>query len=114
MLEPVPLEFNAVSAAVIEMKMSYDSVKSMEVGAAVFSDKQSGPACKIRHAGPWPKEVIQAADKLRSVIEDHLLGVYFEVGDDRSGSNRRRVRGSRKQGIVKPSVERSGDEPPQL
>lgn len=111
--------FNAVSAVVIEMKLAPGSVSelAMEVGAALINEQQPGPSAKVRHGGPWPPEVTKAADQLRSAVEEHLLGVYFEVGDDRAraaGTGHRGPGGARKQGIVEPPVERSTDEPPQL
>lgn len=113
-----PSRLNAVSVVVIEMKLAPGSVSelAMEVGAALINDKQPGLTSKVRHRGPWPKEVTEAADQLRSTLEDHLLGAYFEVGDDRAtaGSVHRGTAKSGKQGIVEPPVERSTDEPPQL
>ena len=114
-----PSRLNAVSAAIIEMKLAPGSASELtvEVGAALINDKQQVPPAKVKNAGPWPEEVLQAADQLRSAIEEHLLRVYFEVGDDRAraaGANHGAAGGARKQGIVRPPVERSDDEPPQL
>jgi len=113
-----PSRINAVAAVKINMTLEGSTSElAIEATSALLNDKQPGSLGKSQYRGPWPEEVTKAADQLRLAIEDHLLRVYFEVGDDRAGSgtvHRGNAGGARKQGIVEPPVERSSDEPPQL
>jgi hypothetical protein len=110
---------NAVAVAEINMKLAGSAKEfAIEATSALLNDKQPGPLGKSKYTGPWPKEVTDAADLLRSEMEEHLLRVYFEVGDDRASRSTRGTGGgadaARKQGIVQPPMERPDDEPPQL
>lgn len=109
---------NAVAAVKINMTLEGSTSElAIEATSALLNDKQSGSLGKSQYRGPWPEEVTKAADQLRSAIEDHLLRVYFEVGDDRNTARTGNGDGrasARKQGIVQPPVERPTDEPPQL
>jgi len=112
-----PSRINAVAAVKINMTLEGSSGElAIEATSALMNDKQPGSLGKSSYRGPWPEEVTEAAGQLRSAIEEHLLQVYFEVGDDRARASA--VHGGtgkpRKQGIVEPPVERSTDEPPQL
>lgn len=105
-----PSRINSLSAVEMHLKLP-GPVKdlALEVTSALFNDKQQGTLGKSQFNGPWPKEVTELADKLRTAIEDHLLYVYFEV--DRDGPNKST---NRKQGIIQSSMERPHDDTPQL
>jgi hypothetical protein len=117
-----PSRINAVAAVKINMTLEGSSGElAIEATSALMNDKQPGSLGKSQYIGPWPEEVTLAASQLRSAIEDHLLRVYFEVGDDGpraagtgAGGRPGNAGNARKQGIVEPPMERPADDPPQL
>ena len=113
-----PSRINAVAAIEINMKLA-GSTKELAIVAtsALLNDKQPGSMGKSKFDGPWPEEVSKAADQLRSAVEEHLLRVFFEVGDDgstRESGSAGGHAGKGTRGIVEPAMERASDEPPQL
>jgi hypothetical protein len=114
-----PSRINAIAVVEISMKLAGSTSEfTMEVLSALLNDKQPGSLGKSKFNGPWPEVITTAASQLRSAIEDHLMQIYFEVGDDRadsgSGTELGGTEGSRKRGIVQPPMERATDDTPQL
>jgi hypothetical protein len=106
---------NSVMAEKIEIEIKSGGPHLKVLCALLNSRENEGAVLhgKLPIETNWPREVIEAAEELLSVIEDHLINMHFDGGGH--GSSRRPLRDSNiPAGLGGSGLASSEEEPEQL
>ena len=101
---------NALNIVNVELEAGISDELAMTATVGLL-DSTKGPNLlgSSLYKGPWPTEVLELVNKLRSEMESHLLSVYFEVTDDST-----RASPNKPTSIIEPKLGTTITETPQL